>query len=85
MFSLSVVSKLNINYFSLTNMWSVFKMAQSKYVAICLFAHGNSCVNLLQWCKHLFVEDIIEPRQDKTNKVTVCLAKTQISLGIRPD
>ena len=27
---------------------------------------------------------IIEPRHDKTNKVTVRLAKTQISLGIRP-
>ena len=66
-------------------MWSVSKMAQSKYVAICLFAHGNSCVNLLQWCKYLFVEDIIEPRQDKTNKVTLLVAKTQISLGIRPD
>ena len=26
----------------------------------------------------------IEPRHDKTNKVTVRLAKTQISLGIRP-
>ena len=25
-----------------------------------------------------------EPPHDKTNKVTVCLAKTQISLGIRP-
>ena len=25
-----------------------------------------------------------EPRHDKTNKVTVCPAKTQISLGIRP-
>ena len=26
----------------------------------------------------------IEPRHDKTNKMTVCQAKTQISLGIRP-
>ena len=25
-----------------------------------------------------------EPRRDKTNKVTVCPAKTQVSLGIRP-
>ena len=25
-----------------------------------------------------------EPRHDKTNKVSVCPAKTQISLGIRP-
>ena len=25
-----------------------------------------------------------EPRHDKTNKMSVCLAKTQISLGIRP-
>ena len=29
-------------------------------------------------------EKIIEPRHDKTNKVTVRLAKVQISLGIRP-
>ena len=27
---------------------------------------------------------LIEPRHDKTNKVTVRQAKTQISLGIRP-
>ena len=27
---------------------------------------------------------IIEPRRDKTNKMTVCSVKTQISLGIRP-
>ena len=27
---------------------------------------------------------IYEPQHDKTNKVTVCPAKTQISLGIRP-
>ena len=27
---------------------------------------------------------VIEPHHDKTNKVTVCPAKTQISLGIRP-
>ena len=25
-----------------------------------------------------------EPRHDKTNKMSVCPAKTQISLGIRP-
>ena len=25
-----------------------------------------------------------EPRHDKTNEVSVCPAKTQISLGIRP-
>ena len=29
-------------------------------------------------------EIIFEPRHDKTNKVTVRPAKTQISLGIRP-
>ena len=28
-------------------------------------------------------QDILEPRHDKTNKVTVSPAKTQISLGIR--
>ena len=33
---------------------------------------------------HLDLLDKIEPRHDKTNKVTVCPAKTQISLGIRP-
>ena len=27
---------------------------------------------------------IIEPQHDKTNKMSVCLAKTRISLGIRP-
>ena len=27
---------------------------------------------------------LYEPRHDKTNKVTLCPAKTQISLGIRP-
>ena len=27
---------------------------------------------------------IIEPRHNKTNNVSVCPAKTQISLGIRP-
>ena len=36
----------------------------------------------LKWTRyHVF---IIEPRHDKTNKVTVRPAKTQISLGIRP-
>ena len=28
--------------------------------------------------------DLYEPRHDRTNKVTMCPAKTQISLGIRP-
>ena len=28
--------------------------------------------------------ELIEPRLEKTNKVTVCPAKTEISLGIRP-
>ena len=28
--------------------------------------------------------NINEPRHDKTNKVSVCPAKSQISLGIRP-
>ena len=27
---------------------------------------------------------VYEPRHDKTNKMAVCPAKTQISLGIRP-
>ena len=31
-----------------------------------------------------FQQLLLEPRHDKTNKVTVCPAKTQISLGIRP-
>ena len=31
-----------------------------------------------------FLKLIIEPRHDKTNKVTVRPARTQISLGIRP-
>ena len=30
------------------------------------------------------VSDIYEPAHDKTNKMTVCPAKTQISLDIRP-
>ena len=29
-------------------------------------------------------QNLFEPRHDKTNKVTVRRAKTQISLGIRP-
>ena len=32
----------------------------------------------------VFLSAIFEPRHDKTNKVTVRPAKTQISLGIRP-
>ena len=31
-----------------------------------------------------FIDTTIEPRHDKTNKVSVRPAKTQISLGIRP-
>ena len=34
--------------------------------------------------KYLKMERIIEPPHDKTNKMTVCPAKTQISLGICP-
>ena len=30
------------------------------------------------------IRQIIEPPQDKTNKMTVCPAKSQISLGIHP-
>ena len=33
----------------------------------------------------LELESRYEPRHDKTNKVAVCPAKTQISLGIHPD
>ena len=33
---------------------------------------------------HLTCFDLIEPRHDKTNKVSVRPAKTQLSLGIRP-
>ena len=31
-----------------------------------------------------YLERVLEPPHDKTNKVAVCLAKTQISLGIHP-
>ena len=31
-----------------------------------------------------FPQNVFEPPDDKTNKMTVRLAKTQISLGIRP-
>ena len=30
------------------------------------------------------LKDVFEPRHDKTNKMTVCPVKTQISLSIRP-
>ena len=38
----------------------------------------NRFLKILQYCLQL------EPPRDKTNKVTVRPAKTQISLGIRP-
>ena len=54
--------------------------------------HGNSCrknESLAKICRLTVImvnhcSPTIEPRHDKTNKVTVCPAKTQISLGIRP-
>ena len=43
---------------------------------------------LAEICKHLKKTNVMknthEPQHDKTNKVTVRPAKTQISLGIRP-
>ena len=37
----------------------------------------------LNWLIYFDINSAFEPRHDKTNKVTVCPAKTQISLGIR--
>ena len=57
-----------------------------------LSTYGFCIVSVLLkcvWLTRMFacfdqVYCINEPRHDKTNKVTVCSAKTQISLGIRP-
>ena len=40
--------------------------------------------NMLSTVLHGLEQPIYEPPHDKTNKMTVCPAKTQISLGIRP-
>ena len=38
----------------------------------------------LQHSRPSIPSNLFEPRHDKTNKMSVCLSKTQISLGIRP-
>ena len=60
--------------------------------ASCVFCRSfiTSAVKLvfaLSWvrqCRMYYWETTIEPRHDKTNKMSVRPAKTQISLGIRP-
>ena len=49
------------------------------------FHHAlRHCVNPMLLPSHLFFCLSFEPRHDKTNKMSVCPAKTQISLGMRP-
>ena len=49
------------------------------------FVRASSSVNcLVPSTVSVLLQQWYEPRHDKTNKVTVCPAKTQISLGICP-
>ena len=69
------LSKLTVNFYlilarCIADFTSKYKTVPYRYFA--RYSHSA-----IQWCKY-------EPRHDKTNKMSVRPAKTQISLGIRP-
>ena len=49
-----------------------------------VYSDNNGNHDYTKNCTHMYLCFSYEPPHDKTNKVTVRQAKTQISLGIRP-
>ena len=82
----------------MTHFTKIFKYLKSCILKVYNIIYGNSLLNMYYKVKHqsdvfkvYFAKRYLhrflcafEPRHDKTNKVTVRPAKTQISLGIRP-
>ena len=84
--------KTNCPYFSLADqvLFSQFDNGphlSDAHAAIALFSNTRSIVtdaDTVRFYQYSVHTNISEPRHDKTNKVSVRPAKTQISLGIRP-
>ena len=66
--------QLSVGHFQTKTAWCFFLVF---FCSSVYFSHlSNVRLSVTQW--------ILEPRHDKTNRVSVRPAKTQISLGIRP-
>ena len=67
--------------------WTMYPKTNFQPIRICLpHAHVTYLANVTYFCtrRHAHWVYCNEPRHDKTNKMSVRPAKTQISLGIRP-
>ena len=86
---------VSIHLFELNKTWAKPRIRETLVAAIASFEMTKLCAILMPTPKLDLVEtpdlsnskietNTYEPSRDKTNKVSVRPAKTQISLGIRP-